>query len=90
MDKMTIFGFDDTAQALDGIREGFIDGVVVQSQYSWGYGSVYQLHRILQAGLPPTAEITYCPTVKITKDNVDTIAVATRDPQYWIDFANKE
>ena len=90
MDKMTIVGFDDTAQALDVIREGFIDGVVVQSQYSWGYGSVYQLHRILQAGLPPTAEITYCPTVKITKDNVDTIAVATRDPQYWIDFANKE
>ena len=90
MDKMTVIGFDDTAQALEGIREGFIDGVVVQSQYSWGYGSVYQLHRILQAGLPPTAEITYCPTVKITKKNVDTIALATRNPQYWIDFANKE
>jgi len=82
--------FDDVAQTLDGIRNGIIDAAVVQSQYNWGYGAVYQIHRVLQKKLEVSAEVSAAPVVLVTKDNVDTYAALTMDPKVWLDLEAQE
>ncbi len=90
MDQMYIIAFDDGDTTLAGVDAGWIDGTIVQSQWNWGYGAVYQLHRMLDLGLPPTSEMVYTPTVVITKENIGTMAVDTRNPQVWLDFEAQE
>ena len=82
--------FDDVEQTLDGIRNGIIDATIVQSQYNWGYGAMYQIHRILQKGLEPSAVLSYPPVVLVTKENVDSYAALTMDPKVWLDLAAQE
>lgn len=82
--------FDDLPQTLDAIRAGIADATMVQRQYNWGFGAIYQVHRLLQKGLPCTAEVTDTSVVVVTQDNVDTYAEETMDPQMWLDFEAKE
>lgn len=82
--------FDDLPQTLDAIRQGIVDATMVQRQYNWGFGAMYQVHRLLQKGLPCTAEVTDTGVVVVTQDNVDTYAKETMDPQMWLDFEAKE
>jgi ribose transport system substrate-binding protein len=82
--------FDDLPQTLDAIRAGIVDATMVQRQYNWGFGSMYQVHRLLQKGLPCTAEVTDTSVVVVTQDNVDTYAQETMDPQMWLDFEAQE
>ena len=81
---------DDLPQTLDGIRAGTIDAAIVQAQYNWGYGAIYELHRILQKKLAPTADSTDTGTVIVTKDNVENYAKETMDPKQWLDYEAKE
>jgi ribose transport system substrate-binding protein len=81
---------DDLPQTLDGIRQGKIDGAIVQAQYNWGFGAMYQLHRLLQKGLECTADSTDTGTVAVTKDNVDSYSKETMDPKKWLDLEAQE
>ena len=82
--------FDDLPQTLDAIRDGIVDATIVQRQYNWGFGAIYQVHRLLQKGLPCSAETTDTGVVVVTKDNVETFATETMDPQMWLDLEAEE
>jgi ribose transport system substrate-binding protein len=82
--------FDDLQQTLDAIKAGQVDATIVQSQYNWGYGSLYQIHRLLQKKLPCTGDVTDTGVVLVTKDNLATYADETKNPQKWLDFEAKE
>ena len=82
--------FDDIDQTLDGISKGIIDATIVQSQYNWGFGAVYQIHRVLQEGLEVSSEISNPPVVIVTKDNIDTYGAETLDPKVWLDLEAQE
>lgn len=90
LDAADIVVFDDVEQTLDGIRQGVIDGTVVQSQYNWGFGAIYQIHRVLQKGLDVSSEISNPPAVIVTKDNVENYAELTMDPKVWLDLEAQE
>ena len=81
--------FDDLPQTLDAIRDGIVDATMVQRQYNWGFGAIYQVHRLL-AGLPCSADSIDTGVVVVTKDNVDTYAAETMDPQMWLDLEAEE
>jgi ribose transport system substrate-binding protein len=82
--------FDDLPQTLDAIRQGIVDATTVQRQYNWGFGAIYQVHRILQKGLPCSTEVTDTGVVMVTKENVDTYAKETMNPQMWLDLEAQE
>ncbi|MGE3809352.1 MAG: sugar-binding protein [Gemmataceae bacterium] len=68
-----IVGFDEDENTLIGIKEGHIDGTVVQQPFEFGYQSVKlmaQLAKGDKSGLPKDG-ILYIPHQVITKDNVD-------------------
>ena len=90
LDGTSSIVFDDMPQTLDAIRDGIVDATIVQRQYNWGFGAIYQVHRLLQAGLPPTADSTDTGVVVVTKDNVDNFAAETMDPQMWLDLEAEE
>ena len=82
--------FDDMPQTLDAIRDGIVVATIVQRQYNWGFGAIYQVHRLLQAGLSPSADSIDTGVVVVTKDNVDSFAAETMDPQMWLDLEAEE
>jgi ribose transport system substrate-binding protein len=71
--KIKIVGFDEHDNTLIGIKEGHIDGTVVQQPFEFGYQSVKlmaQLAKGDKSGLPKDG-ILYIPHIVITKDNVE-------------------
>ena len=67
---IAIVGFDDLDESIDCIREGVVDGVIVQKQYVMGYMALQDLLK-LKAGEEVPA-ITDTGVVVASKDNVDT------------------
>ena len=70
--KVKIFGFDDDATTLNGIRAGHIEGTVVQQPFEFAYQALKSL-KGLNEGQPTAAKdgIVDIPVQIITKDNVD-------------------
>ena len=68
-DKVKVFGWDLTAQAIKGIDEGWIVAVVQQDPYQEGATGVETLLKI-KNGQPIQASIDI-PVTIVTKDNVD-------------------
>ena len=71
--QVKIIAFDEEDDTLKGIREGYIEGTIVQQPYQFGYQSVKMMAQILggdRSMIPATKQI-FVPTRVIKKDNVD-------------------
>jgi len=75
-----MIGFDENDDTLQGIKDGTVEGTVVQNPYEYGYQSVKVLKDILE-GNPPKEKFIDIPARKITKDNVD---------EFWADLKAKK
>jgi ribose transport system substrate-binding protein len=71
--EVQIFGFDELDATLQGIKDGEIEGTVVQQPYEFGYQSVKYLKEIADGKQPdvPGDKIVGIPAKVITKENVD-------------------
>ncbi|MGE3805344.1 MAG: sugar-binding protein [Gemmataceae bacterium] len=70
--QIKIVGFDEEEGTLIGVREGHIEGTVVQQPFELGYQSVKlmaELARGNRSGLPKDG-VLYIPHLVLTKDNV--------------------
>jgi ribose transport system substrate-binding protein len=70
LEKVKIVGFDEEPQTLNGIKEGHIQGTIVQQPYEFGYQSVKLMAQIVKGdkkGIPSNG-IMYIPHLAITKD----------------------
>lgn len=71
--QVKIIAFDEQDETLAGVREGSIEGTVVQQPYQFGYQSVKMMARIIggdRSMIPPGKQI-FVPTRVIRKENVD-------------------
>jgi ribose transport system substrate-binding protein len=73
--KVSIVGFDENEETLQGIRDGHIHGTIVQQPYEFGYQAV-KLMAALARGedkskVLPKDGILYVPHKVINKDNVE-------------------
>jgi ribose transport system substrate-binding protein len=68
--EITIVGFDDLDESIDCIRDGVVDGVVVQKQYVMGYMALEDLLKLNSGHTIP--EILDTGVVIASSDNVET------------------
>ena len=68
-DKVKVFGWDLTAQAVKGIDEGWIVAVVQQDPYQEGYAGVETILKLKKGETVPAG--IDIPITIVTKDNVD-------------------
>lgn len=71
--KIKVVGFDEAPETLAGIRDGSVQGTVVQDPYNYGYRSM-QLLDALCRGKPnalPASGFIDIPAVTVTRANVD-------------------
>lgn len=68
-DKIKVFGWDLTKEAISGIDEGFVIGVVQQDPKTEGYEAVKEVKALID-GAQPKKQIDV-PVTIVTKDNVD-------------------
>lgn len=74
--KVAVVGFDEHPDTLAGIREGVVQGTIVQQPYAFGYRSVEWL-TTLAKGLPmdlPESRQIFIPHEAITQENVQEFA----------------
>lgn len=71
LDDLHLIGYDDMEETLTYIREGIVDGVVVQAPYEMGYQGVKMLAEYLDNGSLAEDRID-TGTIIVNKDNVDT------------------
>lgn len=74
--EVSVVGFDEHPDTLDGIREGSVYGTVVQQPYAFGYRSVQWLTQTARGQTVDVPDIgmIYIPHRSITADNVDQFA----------------
>ena len=68
-----VIAFDEDPITLGGVREGTIEGTVVQQPYEWGYQGMLLMAKYLEgdkSGIPAD-ELIIVPTKIIDKSNVD-------------------
>src|SRR5215510_5822374 len=71
--QVKIIGFDEDPITLGGVKEGTIEGTVVQNPYEWGHQGMNLMAKYLKgdkSGVPADGLIIV-PGQVITKDNVD-------------------
>jgi ribose transport system substrate-binding protein len=71
--KIKVIGFDEDPITLGGVREGTIEGTVVQQPYEWGYQGMKLMAKYLEgdkSGIPDN-KLIIIPTKIIDKSNVD-------------------
>lgn len=71
--KIKIISFDEEEEALQGVKDGFIYGTVVQRPFEFGYQSVKLLAQLAagdKSGVPASKQLVI-PTLSVTKANVD-------------------
>ena len=80
--KVQLAAFDEGADVIAAIKEGFVLGTVVQDPYGYGYESIKLLHALTQGKLDaiPKDGVMNIPARTITKDNVDA---------FWADLKAK-
>ena len=71
--QVKIIAFDEEDDTLKGIREGAIEGTIVQQPYQFGYQSVKTMAQILggDRSMIPASKQVFVPTRVIKKENVD-------------------
>jgi ribose transport system substrate-binding protein len=71
--QVKIIAFDEEDDTLKGIREGAIEGTIVQQPYQFGYQSVKTMAQILggDRSMIPASKQIFVPTRVIKKENVD-------------------
>jgi ribose transport system substrate-binding protein len=71
--QIKVIGFDEDPITLGGVREGTIEGTVVQQPYEWGYQGMKLMAKYLEgdkSGIPAN-KLIIVPTKVIDKGNVD-------------------
>lgn len=71
--QVKIVAFDEEAETLQGVKDGFIYGTVVQQPYEFGYQSVKVLKALAEGNhaVIPDDERIIVPTLSLKQDNVD-------------------
>jgi ribose transport system substrate-binding protein len=71
--QIKVIGFDEDPITLGGVREGTIEGTVVQQPYEWGYQGMKLMAKYLEGdkSLIPENKLIIVPTKIIDKANVD-------------------
>lgn len=80
--KIKVVGFDESDDTLQGIKDGNVQGTVVQNPYEYGYQSVKVLVSLLNGdnSVIPESKFVDIPARTITKENVD---------EFWDDLKSK-
>ncbi|MHA1566602.1 MAG: substrate-binding domain-containing protein [Alphaproteobacteria bacterium] len=68
-DRIKVFGWDLTAQVIDGIDQGFVEAVVQQDPAGMGAAAVDALLAVIKGGSVP--RVTDVPITIVTQDNVE-------------------
>jgi ribose transport system substrate-binding protein len=71
--QVKIIAFDEQDETLAGVREGSIEGTIVQQPYQFGYQSVKMMAQIIggDRSMIPAGKQIFVPTRVIRKENVD-------------------
>jgi ribose transport system substrate-binding protein len=71
--QIKVIGFDEDPITLGGVREGTIEGTVVQQPYEWGYQGMLLMAKYLEGdkSMIPENKLIIVPTKIIDKANVD-------------------
>jgi ribose transport system substrate-binding protein len=71
--QVKVIGFDEDPITLGGVREGTIEGTVVQQPYEWGYQGMLLMAKYLEGdqSVVPADKLIIVPTKVIDKANVD-------------------
>src|SRR5262245_26634589 len=71
--QIKVIGFDEDPITLGGVREGSIEGTVVQQPYEWGYEGMKLMAKYLEGdkSVIPENKLIIVPTKIIDKANVD-------------------
>ncbi len=71
--SIKVIGFDEDPITLGGVREGTIEGTVVQQPYDWGYEGMLLMAMYLEGdtSVVPENKLIIIPTKIIDKSNVD-------------------
>jgi ribose transport system substrate-binding protein len=71
--QVKVIAFDEDPITLGGVREGTIEGTVVQQPYEWGYQGMKLMAKYLEGdkSVIPADELIIVPTKIIDKANVD-------------------
>jgi ribose transport system substrate-binding protein len=71
--QVKLIGFDSSAKLLDGLREGDVDGLVVQDPYRMGYLGVWTLVQHLEGNnvTPDGQKVQGTGEYLVTRDNLD-------------------
>lgn len=80
--KIKVIGFDEADDTLQGIKDGTVQGTVVQNPYQYGFQSVSILKSLLEGdtSVIPESKFVDIPARTITKENVD---------EFWDDLKSK-
>ncbi len=80
--QIKVIGFDEDDATLQGIKDGHVEGTVVQNPYEYGYRSIEVLTKLIRGdqSVIPESKFVDIPARVITKDNVDA---------YWDDLKAK-
>lgn len=80
--KIKVIGFDEADDTLQGIKDGTVQGTVVQNPYEYGFQSVKILTSLLKGdkSVIPENKFINIPARTITKENVD---------GFWDDLKSK-
>lgn len=80
--QIKVVGFDENAETLQGIKDGYVFGTVVQDPYLYGYRSVEVLSKLLRGDQSVIPESKYIdiPPRAVVRGNVD---------EFWADLRAK-
>ena len=80
--QIKVIGFDEADDTLQGIKDGTVQGTVVQNPYEYGFQSVKILTSLLKGddSVIPESKFIDIPARTIRKDNVD---------EFWDDLKSK-
>lgn len=80
--KVKLIGFDEADETLQGIKDGNIQGTVVQDPYQYGYQSIQVLTKYIRGDqeVIPDSKFIDIPARMVTSENVD---------EFWADLKAK-
>lgn len=73
--EVVLVGFDASPREIDGVRDGSIHALIVQSPFTMGYEGVMQAMRAIRG--EPTDTYTDSGSIVVTTANVDSLAAAS-------------
>ena len=90
--KIKVAGFDEDDATLQGIKDGFVIGTVVQNPYEYGYQSVKVLSEILKGNnqVIPASKYIDVPARAVTMDGRDVGQTKSEQvDEFWADLKEK-